>query len=327
MTLKPAMHEETQEHVRDLEQYRALRERVGPYLYRQRMNIQRYHAAQIIGQGQTLLHPENILALGPVIRAVLKFFMLYGWGNRQARNIRMVEHCAPLARLPQAFAGYRILHLSDLHIDVGGGIAEAIRNAVAPLEYDLCVITGDFRSAVKGPYDDMLKETARLMDVLHPPVYGVLGNHDCLELAPHLEAMGIRLLINENVAIEKDGASLFLAGIDDPHFYETNNLEKALDGIPEYGCVVLLSHSAEPYRQALAAGVALMLSGHSHAGQICLPGGIALFNNAKHPRSMMRGEWRRGALLGYTSPGTGSCLVPIRFFAPPEATIHILEPA
>lgn len=321
------MKEQPGEQLLAVEDDRALRARVGPYLYRQRLNIQRYHLAQIIGQGQTLLHPENIVALGTTIRVVLKTLGLYAWGNRQARRIRVMEDHAALQRLPADFAGYRILHLSDLHLDVGGGVAEAIRDTVAPLAYDLCVITGDFRSAVKGPYDDMLAQTARLMEVVHGPVYGVLGNHDCLELVPHLESMGIRLLMNENMVVERNGSRLFIAGIDDPHFYETDNLEKALAGIPEDGCTVLLSHTAEPYRQALAAGVALMLSGHTHAGQICLPGGIALFNNAKHPRSMLKGPWQRGALRGYTSSGAGSCMVPVRFFAPPEVTLHILAPA
>jgi len=160
---------------------------------------------------------------------------------------------------------------------------------------------------------------------LRGPCYGILGNHDALGMAPHLETMGLRMLLNEHTALTRDGAAIYLAGIDDPHYYETENFEQALDGIPPEATTIMLSHTAETYRKALACGIDYMLSGHTHGGQICLPGGVAVLRNAHHPRTMDRGPWTYHELQGYTSAGVGCSMVPVRFFCPPEVTIHTLS--
>lgn len=251
--------------------------------------------------------------------------MLYGWGNWNARRHRVVENAVYLRKLPDPFEGFRILHLSDFHLDIDPQITTALIDAIASLDYDVCVITGDFRCETFGPYENALAEARRVITTLRSPSYGILGNHDALGMAPGLEAMGLHMLLNEHAIIEVNGESIYLAGIDDPHYYETENFEKALAGIPPEATTILLSHSAETYRQALACGVDYMLSGHTHGGQICLPGGIALLRNARHPRSMDKGPWNYHELQGYTSPGVGCSMVPIRFFCPPEITIHTLH--
>ena len=108
------------------------------------------------------------------------------------------------------------------------------------------------------------------------PVYGVLGNHDTIRMVPDLEAMGIRMLLNECEPIEREAATIYLAGIDDAHFYRVDNIEKAGSRIPHDVFSILLSHTPEIYRQAAYAGFDLLLSGHTHGGQICLPGSIPL---------------------------------------------------
>ena len=109
------------------------------------------------------------------------------------------------------------------------------------------------------------------------------------------------------------GASIYLAGVDDAHFFRADNIEKAAAEIPQ-GCVsVLLSHTPEIYRQAAHAGFNLMLSGHTHGGQICLPGGVPILLEADLPRAFAAGAWRHAGMAGYTSVGTGSSVVPARF--------------
>ena len=143
---------------------------------------------------------------------------------------------------------------------------------------------------------------------------------------PFLEEAGLTFLLNETVPIERNGATLYLSGVDDPHFYETDNLHKTRATIPSSAVSILLAHSPELYRQASAAGYDFMLSGHTHAGQICLPGRIPVMGgNARCPKDMVYGAWRYGAMQGYTSAGTGSCGVPVRFFCPPEFTLHRLR--
>ena len=91
-----------------------------------------------------------------------------------------------------------------------------------------------------------------------------------------MEVMGIRMLFNEHEPIARGGSRIYLAGVDDAHFYRADDIEKAASGIPKNAFSILLSHTPEVYEQAAAAGFDLMLSGHTHGGQLCLPGGIPI---------------------------------------------------
>jgi predicted MPP superfamily phosphohydrolase len=137
--------------------------------------------------------------------------------------------------------------------------------------------------------------------------------------------MGIRMLLNESETIERGDQRIHLAGIDDAHFYRADNIEKAATGIPSAEFSILLSHTPEIYRQAALAEFDLLLSGHTHGGQICLPGGIPITLDSVLPRYMGSGAWKYRNLIGYTSVGAGSSIVPVRFNCPPEITLHRLQ--
>ena len=83
-----------------------------------------------------------------------------------------------------------------------------------------------------GPYDESLAGVTKVRAALKGPVYGVLGNHDTIRMVPGLEAMGIRMLLNEAEFIERAGERIYLTGIDDAHFYRVDNIEKAAENIP-----------------------------------------------------------------------------------------------
>ena len=99
-------------------------------------------------------------------------------------------------------------------------------------------------------------------------ITGILGNHDWLEMVPGLESCGIRMLLNETQAIEKGSDTIWLLGLDDMHYYETGNLEKAVKLAPEDAVRILLVHSPEIIPEAHEAGMDLYLCGHSHGGQL-----------------------------------------------------------
>jgi uncharacterized protein len=160
---------------------------------------------------------------------------------------------------------------------------------------------------------------------LKKPAYGVLGNHDTIRMLPGLEEMGIRMLLNEYETITHNNECIYLAGIDDAHFYRADNIEKAASGIPNDKFSILLSHTPEIYRQAALADFNLLLSGHTHGGQICLPGGIPITLDSVLPRHMRSGPWKHREMIGYTSVGAGSSVVPVRFNCPPEITLHHLQ--
>jgi predicted MPP superfamily phosphohydrolase len=142
-----------------------------------------------------------------------------------------------------------------------------------------------------------------------------------------MEDMDIHVLLNEQVPIERHGETIHLAGIDDPHYYRADNLEKAADTIPDGAISVLLAHSPEIYRHAAHADFNVMLCGHTHAGQICLPGGLPVMCNARCPRAFCRGSWTYHGMTGYTSAGSGACVVDVRINCPPEITLHHLQRA
>jgi len=144
-------------------------------------------------------------------------------------------------------------------------------------------------------------------------------------MVPGLEAIGIHLLMNEHTVLQRNGAEIHLAGIDDPHYYRADNLEKAVEEIPEQAVTILLSHSPEIYRNAAYAKCDLMLCGHTHGGQICLPGSIPLMRNADAPYALCAGPWRYVGLQGYTSRGSGVSVVDVRLNCPPEVTLHELR--
>ncbi len=301
-----------------------LEDRLGPVHARLRLGIETESEPRIFGRGLNFFHPENWYSTHSMIRAAIRLSGLYRRGQRNTLAIEVRHNEVRLPRLPAALEGFTLLHISDIHADLNPPAVAALGETVAALEYDACVLTGDYRAATYGPFDDALREMASLCTQLSQPIYGVLGNHDSIRMVPGLEEMGIRMLLNEQVDIGREGESLFLAGLDDAHYYRVDNLEKVASGLPEGAISILLSHTPEIYRLAAHAGFDLMLSGHTHGGQICLPGGIPVTLDARLPRRMGAGAWQYHGLQGYTSVGAGTCIVPVRFNCPPEVTLHRL---
>ena len=302
-----------------------LERRLGRLHARQRLGIEREFEGRVFGRGLKLFHLENWYSAPFLIRTILKATGFYARGRRNADRVLLRENPLRFADLPPAFDGFRILHLSDLHVEMS---ANAMARAAALAEsasYDIAVLTGDYRAATYGAYDTTLEGLARLRPHLKGPVYGVLGNHDSIRMVPGIEAMGIRMLLNESETIRRGDEAIHLAGIDDAGFYGVDNIQKAGEAIPHGGFAILLSHTPEVYRQAAHAGFHLMLSGHTHGGQICLPGGYAITLDAGVPRRYGAGAWVHEEMAGYTSTGTGSSIVPVRFNCPPEMTLHQLR--
>jgi predicted MPP superfamily phosphohydrolase len=144
-------------------------------------------------------------------------------------------------------------------------------------------------------------------------------------MVPAMEAMGIRMMFNECEPIARGDDAIYLAGVDDPHFYRADDIPKVAAEIPEGAYSILLSHTPETYAKAAFYMFDLMLSGHTHGGQLCLPGGYAIKLEAVLPRHMGKGAWQYENLAGYTSVGVGTSLLPVRLNCPPEVTLHKLR--
>jgi uncharacterized protein len=300
-----------------------LEQRLGGRVYaRQRLGIETEHEAQIFGQGLNYFHIENWYSAHAVIRFLLKFTGLYWRGRANAARVQVRLNDVHFERLPPEFDGFTLLHISDFHADMNDGAMSRLEEILPGLRYDLCVLTGDYRGATFGQFDDALARMRPILAHIHQPMYGVLGNHDTIRMVPDLEVMGIRMLLNEFEPIKREGVSIYLAGIDDAHYFRVDNIEKAASGIPEQAFSILLSHTPEIYRQAAHAGFDLLLAGHTHAGQICLPGSIAVTLSSALPRKFGGGAWKYLEMAGYTSAGVGSSIVPVRINCLPEITLH-----
>lgn len=301
-----------------------LEERLGRVYAQQRLDMERDYEERFNG-GVNFFNPDKWYSVHSIITRALKLTGLYRLGARNTERLQVRHNCVELQELPTGFDGFTILHLSDLHADMNQAAVERMAELAVTLEYDICVVTGDFRGKAYGPFDAALRAMLRARPQLGESVYGVLGNHDSVRMLPELEAMGIRMLVNESETIMRGNQRIHLAGVDDANYYAAANVEKAASGIPRGEFSILLSHTPEIYKQAAEAGFHLCLSGHTHGGQICLPGSIPVTLSCDLPRRMGAGPWSYHTMAGYTSVGVGSSIIPVRFNCPPEITLHHLQ--
>jgi len=234
-----------------------------------------------------------------------------------------------LRRLPAGLSGFKIVQLTDVHIGptIGREWLEGIVARVNALEPDLVVITGDL---VDGSVAELREHTAPLADLrAKKGVYFVTGNHEYYsgadEWIAELGRLGIRVLRNERVAIGEGEDSFDLAGVDDwasGRFGGGHgpDLERALAGRDPERELLLLAHQPKQFTQAVAMGVGLQLSGHTHGGQIW-PWGYFVRLDQPH----VQGLSREGDAQIYVSRGTGYWGPPMRVGAPPEITLVELE--
>ncbi|WP_027184164.1 metallophosphoesterase [Desulfovibrio inopinatus] len=307
----------------EVEMFERLALRIGLPHLRSRLRLQIKYAAKMYGGlGRVKFHLENIDQAFVVLRLGLQCCGLFNLGQQNCLNVivRHVDHV--FDDLPVPFHEFTLLHLSDLHLDALPDRGDRLIAEIGRIQADIGVLTGDYRFLTHDEYRTSMELMHRLSAELPASTFAVLGNHDAIEMVAPLESFGIRVLLNEHEIIDRDGSQICLAGVDDPHFYGADDLHKAL--FPDPVFTVLLAHSPELYEDAAIAGVKLYLCGHTHGGQICLPGGVPIMTNAACPRQYTRGRWQHRKMIGYTSSGAGASGLPVRYFCPPEITVHRL---
>lgn len=226
-------------------------------------------------------------------------------------------------RLPQAFDGYEVLHLSDFHLGSLASGAEQVLIA-ASMAADLVVVTGDMVESVRyGDACGRLLAATKSRD----GIVCIAGNHDnkairraggSRELWKALHTYGIRTLINDAFAIERAGERLWIVGVDDP-FEGEPDVARAFESVPPDEAAILLAHSPD-IALTLPAGVAdLVMTGHCHGGQVRTPWG-PIFTRTRRRFPDVLGLQRIDGTLYHMSGGLGSS-IPLRFLCPPEATL------
>jgi predicted MPP superfamily phosphohydrolase len=236
-----------------------------------------------------------------------------------------LERCViSLPRLPRALHGLRIVQLTDLHHSpfTGSKQLERAIEAANNLQPDIVALTGDYVSHEREYAAPCAELVGRLQ--ARYGIYAVLGNHDHWTDAPLVadlfRAEGIRVLINEGLRFELGEASFWLAGVDDT-MVGLEDLPLALAGSRANEMKLLLAHNPVILRRAARAGVDLVLSGHTHGGQVAWRSERSASGRPR--RRMLKGLGRLGSTQIYVSRGLGTVVLPIRYGCPPE--ISLLE--
>ncbi len=285
----------------------------------------------------SLVLPVVDLARGiPVEAPVAAYMWMYlsglaisGYGVLIRRRwFRVVDREVRVAGLPDAFDGLRVAHLSDLHVGTLTPRSWGLRwaraaNAASP---DLTVVTGDLVTSGSA-YNEAV---ADVLGELRAPlgVFSSMGNHDYFgdeePLVAGLRGRGVHVLRNEGVVVEKDGARLWLAAIDDT-WTRRDDLGRALAERPQGLPTLLLAHDPKRFDQAADVGVELVLSGHTHGGQVAMPFAARALNLARIGYRYSLGFYERGRSTLYVHPGLGTTGPPMRLGAAPEVTILVLR--
>lgn len=243
-----------------------------------------------------------------------------------------------IRNLPPAFEGFRIVQFSDIHLEqyTEEFFVDEVIARVNALNADLILVTGDFVSRGPMALEMSYAAASRCAELLRgltcPERYGILGNHDAAVgsriIRDHMENNGLPILVNQFVKIERAGQHIFLSGLDD---YSSGYPNLAL-GVPEKpdAPVILMVHepdfavSVADHRRGPL--VDLILAGHTHGGQIRIPG-IPPLALPPFGRLFPQGQFQLGHLQLYVNRGIGTVGVPFRFNCPPEITVATLRKA
>jgi uncharacterized protein len=284
-------------------------------------------AAAKVSRSEQPTDPTKRLTMARVFASVVTLAsMAMGvYGVKSARGKIPVKWITvPLKRLPAAMNGTVIVQITDVHIGptLGHDFMAQIVHQINELKPDVVAITGDL---VDGTTDELRKHVAPLAELVSKyGTYFVTGNHEYysgvnawLEELPKLK---IRVLRNEHVSIGEDENSFDLAGVDDysSHRYHADHgddVQKAVDGRDTSRELVLLAHQPRTLKKAIAAGVGLQISGHTHGGQL-YPWNFLI----KLQQPVLAGLHLIKDTYIYVSRGTGYWGPPMRVGAPPEIT-------
>ena len=262
-----------------------------------------------------------------VVGSFFRILGRYGQGLANALKPELTEQEIICPGLPKPFDGLTILLLTDLHLDGLKGLVDLVLTRIGARRFDLCLIGGDIRMGTYGPVAPCLRELRRLLPHIRTKhgIFGVLGNHDCIEMVPDFEEAGMLMLVNDATRIEQNGETLWLAGIDDPNYYKTHDVARAFSTVPRGAFTILLAHSPEAYQEAAVQNASLYLCGHTHGGQICLGSGTPICTNSRAPRFTAKGHWQFRSMQGFTSRGVGASGAPLRFNCPGEIAVLTLR--
>jgi uncharacterized protein len=271
-----------------------------------------------------LRHPRRKIALAAAVGAAGG-----AWSLFESQWVERREAAVPIPRLPEALDGFRILHLSDLHLGTVSLGGRALDRAVAwsrEARPDVVAVSGDLVTRRGGKAK--LEEALTALDARHG-IFAVLGNHDVDDARDpftrptdlsDLNEAGAALLRDDERLIDVDGARIQLVGVD-PATYKRRASRPAERAAPDADVRILLCHYPDVVRTLPPGVFDLVLAGHLHGGQICVPTPWGRLRLKDVRATYWEGLFETPAGLLHVSRGLGTTFVPFRFLARPEATL------
>ncbi|ANU20392.1 phosphoesterase [Planococcus plakortidis] len=257
----------------------------------------------------------------------------FAWVNNNW--IVTTEYSVQSEKVPDAFAGKRIVQVSDLHNAEFGNRQRSLLDKVEAANPDAIFITGDLIDSDRYDLEKSLAAVDGLVEM--SDVYYVIGNHEVSsnrledEIVPALEERGVEVLRNRSLMWEEDGEAIQIGGIDDPlmdiYLHEE---EFTRNSIAEAGLndafTLLLAHRPEQLETYASEGIDVVFAGHAHGGQIRIPGlgGLIAPGQGWFP-SMTEGVFESGDTQLVLSRGLGNSGFPLRVFNLPEVVVVTLE--
>jgi predicted MPP superfamily phosphohydrolase len=252
------------------------------------------------------------------------------YGLAEASWVRVERPTLPLPRLPQAFDGLTVAFLTDIHHGphVGLDFVRTVVRTTLSLEPDLVLLGGDYC----GNDAKYITPCLDVLGSLRAPlgVYGVLGNHDhwhgLQETRTGMKAAGITELTNTGSWLKSGGSRFRLAGVDDLWRGKPDVAAAVGDATAADACL-LVSHNPDVAETLRDPRVGLMLSGHTHGGQVVVPGYGAPVVPSRYGQKYLRGLVEAPVTRVYVSRGLGTVSPPMRFGSRPELTLATLVSA
>jgi len=259
--------------------------------------------------------------------------------ERKAISLTKLELYFP--DLPSEFDGFTILQIADFHISHWWELERRMELLIKDIaqKTDLLVFTGDIAVNSRGArlteeFIQRIRPSGKTLAVYgnteHKGRYGNKRRAD-------ISQTSIRVLTNEHIVITKDAGKIVVAGVDDP-FTGFDNLAAALKDAPKDAFIILLAHAPSIADEAAEAGVKLLISGHTHGGQIRFPIVGTIYSHLRKHRRLTHGLFegaRLSKIIGtnagdmkvYVSRGVGISTLPFRFLCPPEIVLFTLKKA
>ncbi len=276
-----------------------------------------------------------VLVLAVVAPLLIALILWIVWGNKA---LQLNSYTISSDRVPEAFDGYRIAHMSDLHNTEIGKDNEILLAMLKEAEPDIIAITGDFIDSRNTDIEIALRFAERAVRIA--PCYYVTGNHEARvpefdEFKSELTELGIAVLEDDRIDLKMNDETITLIGVNDPSFKsdylfddeesvmktQLHELMKENDGF-----TILLSHRPELFDIYVDSGVDLVLSGHAHGGQFRLPfvGGLVAPDQGLFPK-YDTGLYSVESTNMIVSRGIGNSIIPFRFNNRPEVILIILN--